>query len=162
MLANLHYNTQVQTDVSQGLIALDKQAKCHVRTACSQLICVLLFLASTIGIVSVQPLASMSYTAVSMQEVLAAPAEQLFVSLAVGSFCLSWLFWFWDLKYDSLASKYEQLYQQHTELIKVSAPLTELSAHYHHLMSLASHLIITSNVVVLAYAAGIIIYHLQP
>lgn len=162
MLANLHYYTRVQTDVSQGLIALDRQAKCHVRTACSQLICVLLFLASTVGIFSVQPLASMRYTSVSVQEVLAAPAEQLFITLAVGTFSLSWLFWFWDLKYNSLASKYAKLYQQHTELIKTSAPLTELSAHYRHLMSLASHCIISSNVVVVAYVAGIIIYHLQP
>lgn len=162
MLSNVRFYTQVQSDVSQGLISLDRKAKCHLRATCSQLICLVIFLASTIGVVSVRPLASMNYNTVSVQEVLASPAEQLFIGLIVGSFCIAWIFWFWDLRYESLASQYEQLYQQHSEMIKTSAPLTELSAHYQHLMTLANHANITSNVIILAYAAAIIIYHLQP
>lgn len=162
MLSNVHFYTQVQSDVSQRLISLDRKAKCHLRATCSQLVCLVIFLASTIGMVNVQPLASMSYTTVSVQEVLAAPAEQFFVSLIVGSFCLAWFFWFWDLKYETLASEYHQIYQPHSDMIKASAPLTELNAHFHHLMTLAEHANITSNVIILAYAAAIIIYHLQP
>lgn len=162
MLSNVHYYTQVQTDVSQDLISLDKQAKYHVRATGSQLVCLVIFLASTIGAMSVQPLVAISYNAVTLQQVLNAPAEQLFLSLMLGAFCISWIFWLRDLKYQSLTSRYEKLYQQHTEMIKTSAPLTELSAHYHHLMSLATHFTITSNVILGAYAAAIILYHLRP
>lgn len=161
MLSNVHYFTQVQTDVSQGLISLDKQAKCHARATGSQLVCLVIFLAATIGVVSVQPLASISYTSVTLKEVMAAPAEQLYFSLMIGAFCISWIFWLRDLKYESLDSKYNELYRQHSELIKTSASLTELNAHYHHLMSIATHFTITSNVILVAYAAGIIVYHLQ-
>ncbi|HBF74907.1 MAG TPA: hypothetical protein DDW71_06585 [Lactobacillus sp.] len=161
MLSNVHYFTQVQTDVSQGLISLDKQAKCHARATGSQLACLVIFLAATIGVVSVQPLASISYTSVTLKEVMAAPAEQLCFSLMIGAFCISWIFWLRDFKYESLDSKYNELYRQHSELIKTSASLTELNAHYHHLMSIATHFTITSNVILVAYAAGIIVYHLQ-
>ncbi|WP_054654937.1 hypothetical protein [Secundilactobacillus silagei] len=119
-------------------------------------------LASTLGMVSVQPLSSMNYTAVSLQAVWAAPAERLFMFLILGSFGISWIFWLRDLKYQTLAAKYDQLYQEHLAMIKASAPLTELNAHYRYLMALANHFTLTSNVILLAYAAAIIIYHLQP
>ncbi|MCH5462676.1 hypothetical protein HC026_07590 [Lactobacillus sp. LC28-10] len=162
MLSNVRYYTQVQSDVSQELISLDKQAKYHVRATGSQLVCLILFLAATIGAASVQPLASINYTSVTLKEVIAAPAEQLFFSLLFGAFCISWIFWLRDLKYESLSSKYDTLFQQHSELIKTSATLTELNAHYHHLMSMATRFTITSHVILLGYAAAIVIYHLQP
>lgn len=162
MLSDVHYATQVQTDVSQVLISLDKQAKCHLRATGSQLVCVVILLASTIGLMSLPPLSLMGYTTVSLHDVFANPFDQLLVSLIVMSFCISWIFWFRDLKYQSLSAKYETLCKHHSEMIKTSAPLTELSAHYQHLMSMATHFTVTSNVVFLAFLTAIIIYHLHP
>ncbi|MFC6253871.1 hypothetical protein ACFP1H_04665 [Secundilactobacillus hailunensis] len=162
MLADVHYSTQVHTDVFQGLIVLDKQAQRHFWATCSQLVCLVILLASTIGMMSIPPLSSMNYTTVSLQAIWASPVERLFIFLIIGSFGISWIFWLRDLKYQTLASKYDQLYREHLAMIKASAPLTELNAHYRYLMSLASHFTLTSNVILLAYAAAIIIYHLQP
>lgn len=162
MINNEHFLTQLQTDVSQQLISLDKQASQHRRATFSQLICLILLLVSAMGVTIVEPLAKLNQPTVAFQQFFADPAEILLTTLMFGSFAISWVFWARDLKYQGLATQFKEIYDEHSEMIKTSAPLTDLSAHFRQQMSLAGHYNTLSNVIALAVIAGIVLYQIHP
>ncbi|MTV82580.1 hypothetical protein [Secundilactobacillus folii] len=162
MISNEHFLTQIQTDVSQELISLDKQASQHKRATFSQLICLVLLLVSAMGTSAIEPLSQQKNISFELQRFLTDPFQIFLIIVMVVSFAASWLFWARDIKYQELSPQFAKLYKEHADMIKNSAPLTDLTAHFENQMALASHYNILSNIIALAVIAGIVLYQFHP
>ncbi|WP_056947666.1 hypothetical protein [Secundilactobacillus odoratitofui] len=161
MISNEHFFTQVQTDVSQQLTALDRLAAKHQRATLLQLICLIVLLITAVLSNITRMLTASNQTSETLKQIAASPLDLILIGVMVVAFTVSWVWWAKDMKYQNLQQEFTSLYQEHTELIKTSAPLTEISAHFRHQMRLATHFNNLSNVIALAVIAGFVLYQLH-